>query len=106
MTRDAWLKFYGDESPSMVRAVNFTLDFLSLVSGLDVRQLRPHDRLAEDLDLQGLSRGNWDFDFYEEFQREYGHPFDVSLAPTHDATVEEWIRVVARAAATHSPLGG
>ena len=82
------------------------LNFIAETAGLDRRRLRPTDRLGDDLSFRTRCHGDWDLDFYEEFEREFGHRFDMPLAPAHDATLDEWIHVVGRAASgSHSRPG-
>ena len=40
---------------------------------------------------------NWNVKFHQQFKQRFGYRFDPALAPVHDATLDEWIRIVSGA---------
>ncbi|WP_204140987.1 hypothetical protein [Halomicronema sp. CCY15110] len=83
-----WSSLFPDMATGQVskRLLAFIYEQLPVYSGLEISQIRPSDRLIEDLQLPLVCWFDWPHqlccDFYETFQIDIFEEFDESLLET------------------------
>ncbi|MGF1460853.1 MAG: hypothetical protein ACFBSG_17725 [Leptolyngbyaceae cyanobacterium] len=88
LSLEEWSKLFVSETeqPPAESLLAFIYEKLPAYSGLKVSQLRPSDRLIEDLQLPLVCWFDWPtqlcIDFYETFQVDISEEFDESMLET------------------------
>jgi hypothetical protein len=85
-----------------VRIPRFALLRFSQYSGLQFNRTRPDDDLTQDLLLPDVTYSDWDFDLFEDFEREFRVDLSRIRSPAKIDTVRDWIRFLASMAAMKS----
>ncbi len=85
------------------RVSDFVYERFPIYTGLDFSRVIPTDRIADDLKFRDVSRDDWEFDFHDEFESEFGVGILYELSEEETKTVEGIVRMCDRLAKGQSP---